>query len=122
MLYTKTGACDVAAYVPPDLWQAILQRLNIKHTQLLNRYDLICHLVTAANGAESYYTLSTNHTRTESPQEAKILDIKTQLCWHEHENFRVFPNRSGETFEDKLKEITGYVVDQCQRIKKEEVW
>ena len=85
----------------------------------MNRYDLVCHLITAANGAESYYTLNNNSTRTETPEVAKILDKKTLQCWQEHRHLRVFPNRTGESFQDKLKEITAHVLEHCHRIKKE---
>ena len=111
------GACDVAAYVPPDLWKDILERLGVDHAQLMDRYDLVCHLVTAANGAESHYTLTNNNTRTETPEEARMLDLKTQLCWDGHPQRRVFPNRPGSTFQDKLNETTAYVLEQCQRIR-----
>ena len=30
------------------------------------RYDLVVHMVTAANGLEQYYTLKNNKSRTES--------------------------------------------------------
>ena len=33
---------------------------------LVRRYDLVLHLVTAANGAEKYYTLENNAARSES--------------------------------------------------------
>ena len=111
------GACDVAAYVPTDLWKEILDRLDVDHARLMDRYDLVCHLVTAANGAESHYTLTNNMTRTESPEEARMLDLKTQQCWKGHPQFRVIPNRSGSTFQDKLNETTTHVLQHCQRIK-----
>jgi len=81
---------------------------------------MVCHLITAANGAESYYTLHNNTTRTESPEQARMLDTKTQQCWENHNHHRIFPNRTGESFQDKMKEITTYVLEQCQRIKNEE--
>ena len=35
------------------------------------RYEAVLHLVTAADGAESYYTLENNVTRTETVDGAK---------------------------------------------------
>ena len=35
------------------------------------RYDAVFHLVTAALGAESYYSLLNNETRTETPEFAR---------------------------------------------------
>jgi len=44
-----------------------LETLKIRE----GRYDAVFHLVTAAEGAESYYTLLNNMTRTESPAFAR---------------------------------------------------
>ena len=35
------------------------------------RYDAVFHLVTAANGAERFYTLENNQARSETPQQAR---------------------------------------------------
>lgn len=40
------------------------------------RYDQIIHMVTAANGAEPFYQLTNNSTRTEGFQLARELDAK----------------------------------------------
>ena len=40
------------------------------------RYDAIIHLTTAAIGAERFYSLENNHTRTETVAEASDLDGK----------------------------------------------
>lgn len=34
------------------------------------RYDAVVHLVTAADGAENFYTLANNEVRTESIEQA----------------------------------------------------
>lgn len=50
------------------------------------RYDCVIHLVTAADGAESYYNKD-NDVRHESPQEAIVVDRKLQLAWLGHPNY-----------------------------------
>jgi hypothetical protein len=40
------------------------------------RYDTIIHLVTAAIGAEKYYTTENNDVRFENLQQARDLDFK----------------------------------------------
>lgn len=40
------------------------------------RYDAIIHLVTAAIGAEKYYTTENNAVRSENLQQARDLDFK----------------------------------------------
>lgn len=47
--------------------------------QISGRYDLCLHLVTAAHGAEQFYTLEQAEgvsVRSESPQQARDLDDK----------------------------------------------
>lgn len=41
------------------------------------RYDAIVHLVTAADGADRFYTLANNSTRTESAEQAIAMDRRT---------------------------------------------
>ena len=40
------------------------------------------HLVTAAKGAEAYYTLENNDARHETAEEARVADDNTQAAWH----------------------------------------
>ena len=49
-----------------------------------SRYDAILHLVTAADGAVSFYGTDTNAIRSESPELARELDGKTKAVWHGH--------------------------------------
>jgi hypothetical protein len=110
------GACDVAAYMPPQLWAATLHRLSTTHAALLKRYDVVCHLVTAADGAEAFYGVENNATRTETAAEACAADRRTRESWRDHPTLGVFPNRTGQSFADKVNDVTSYVVEQCQRI------
>jgi hypothetical protein len=49
------GSLDVSAYVPPELWSQLITKVGVTHESCLDSYDIICHLVTAADGAEQYY-------------------------------------------------------------------
>ena len=49
-----------------------------------NRYDQIIHMVTAANGAEQFYTLENNVTRTESIDFAREIDKRLSKAWIGH--------------------------------------
>lgn len=91
------------AYVPRDDFYKILWEHNLNPDEVLrNRYDWIIHLVTAADGAPDFYTLSNNSARTETPEEAKIKDYNTQHAWNGTDKFRIIQNRA--TFEEKLQE------------------
>ena len=57
-----------------------------------NRYDQIIHLITAANGAEQFYTLDNNITRTETIEVAREIDEKCSKAWIGHPCMDVIGN------------------------------
>ena len=57
-----------------------------------NRYDQIIHMITAANGAEQFYTLSNNHARSESIELARELDDRCSKAWIGHPCMAVIEN------------------------------
>ncbi len=65
------------------------------------------HLVTAADGAEQFYTRSNNHARTEDLTLARELDGKVRQAWVAHDNVAVFDNSTD--FQDKLKRVTEWL-------------
>ena len=66
----------------PEDWQKILSGVGCPSIQLRDaRYDQVVHMVTAANGAEEFYQLANNATRSESFELARELDTKAaQVC------------------------------------------
>ena len=72
VLICDRGTIDVSAYLPPEIWQALLDENEWSMVGLRDqRYDAVIHLVTAANGAEAFYTTSNNAARRETPGEAR---------------------------------------------------
>ncbi|NCS99997.1 AAA family ATPase [Candidatus Parcubacteria bacterium] len=70
------------------------------------RYEGVIHLTTAANGAEEFYTLANNSARTETLEEARILDEKIKEAWLGHGHISVVSNiQDGESisFEEKKR-------------------
>lgn len=55
-----------------------------------SRYIAIFHLVTAAEGAEKFYTLENNGIRIESIEEAREVDRRTCRAWIGHPKLYVF--------------------------------
>lgn len=97
------GMMDTKAYVTPEMWQTILSNMGSTEVQLRDqRYDAVIHLVTAADGAEEFYTLANNTARTETPEQARELDKKTQAAWVGHPHLRVIENHSD--FDDKIRD------------------
>ncbi len=61
---------DISAYLSPQQWQDIIGEIGYTQTQLRDeRYDAILHLVSAADGAEQFYTTSNNAQRLEKADE-----------------------------------------------------
>lgn len=83
------GVMDGAAYSSGPMWQALLDETGCSNSQLRDkRYDLVLHLVTAADGAEEFYTKANNEARFEDVKEAVKSDKRTQLAWVGHPYFR----------------------------------
>jgi CYTH domain-containing protein len=94
------GILDSIAYVGMDSFEQILEELEISIHDLRNRYRGAIHLVTAADGAEEHYTLENNSARSESPELARVLDIKTRAAWLGHHHFSIINNSTG--FDHKI--------------------
>lgn len=121
------GAMDISAYISPEMWNELTASCNTSSEELLRggRYDAVLHLVSAADGAEKYYTTANNAQRYEKADEAGLaiarsLDKKIIQAWTGHPTLRVINN--GEDFERKmqrvLKEISA-VLELPQAIEEE---
>lgn len=61
------GVMDGSAYTDENVWQAILDETGWSTIQLRDkRYEAVVHLVSAADGAESFYNHATNEARYEN--------------------------------------------------------
>ena len=107
------GELDNKAYMTDEEFAEVLGFLGKTEIELRDDYDAVFHLVTAAKGAEEFYTLENNGARYESVEEAAALDDKFIAAWTGHPHFRVIDNRSD--FEDKMRhlmrEITYFLGD-----------
>lgn len=97
------GLMDNSAYISDIAFTTILENLNLSKLDLLDRYDLVIHLVTAASGAKEFYTLSNNTSRSETIEEAIMLDQKNMNAWKGHRNFCIIDNST--TFSSKLNKV-----------------
>ena len=98
------GAMDISAYMPPQLWKDITTAVGTSTTELRDhRYDAVLHLVSAADGAEKYYTTANNRQRTEGLEMAREVDKKVINAWTGHPHLRVINNH--EDFNNKLHRV-----------------
>jgi CYTH domain-containing protein len=111
VLLHDRGLLTGSAYLFVDNQLEVFQReiLNGFHLDvetIRSRYLGIIHMVTAADGALDYYTLANNSARTESAEQAFILDGLTQKAWLGHSHLALIGNRdkAGQpiTFEQKI--------------------
>ncbi|KAI8922263.1 hypothetical protein DFJ77DRAFT_17388 [Powellomyces hirtus] len=96
------GAMDPSAYMPREGWLRMLKEMNLDEAQIRDhRYDCVIHLVTAAKGAESFYTLSNNKERSEGLDLARNVDTLTMNAWLGHASLQVIDNLSVTNFAQK---------------------
>ena len=108
LIVCDRGALDISAYITPEEWEEITAMAGSDSNQLRERYDAVLHLVSAADGAEQYYTTATNATRYEKADEeglriARELDKKVINAWSGHSHLRVINNH--DDFNAKLNRV-----------------
>ena len=99
ILYDR-GILDNRAYLKDEEFKQLIDEQNITEAEILQKYDLVIHLVTAADGKKEYYV--NNSTRTETAEEAIQKDRRTMETWSNHPNQKIIAN--DETFIKLLKE------------------
>jgi len=104
------GVMDGSAYTDENVWQAILDETGWSTIQLRDRrYEAVVHMVTAADGAESFYSNSNNQARYESVHQAVDLDKRLINGWVGHPHFSIVPNLGN--FQDKIDKCLGTVLN-----------
>ena len=102
------GTMDISAYIAPEMWQELCDKCHTNSNELRRRYDAVLHLVSAADGAEQFYTVATNANRYEQANEeglklARDLDKKVNKAWTGHPHLRVINNH--DNFDTKIKRV-----------------
>lgn len=100
LIVCDRGAMDGRAYMTQPEFTSIMNDTGMSEIELRDEYDAVFHLVTAANGAEEYYTTSNNSARTETPEQARELDERLISAWTGHPHLRVIGNE--QSFKDKM--------------------
>ena len=103
LIVCDRGLLDNKAYMKNVEFKRVLSELNMSETKERDSYDAVFHLVTAAKGKESVYTLDNNVARTESLEDTRKIDDKIISAWTGHPRFRVIDNSTD--FEQKLERL-----------------
>ena len=99
------AALDNRAYMSDEEFRYVLRQMNTNEVSLRDQYDAVFHLVTAAKGAERFYTTANNAARTETVEEAAALDDRLIAAWTGHPHLRVIDNSSD--FDEKMRRLIG---------------
>ncbi|MBE6449892.1 MAG: hypothetical protein E7013_04290 [Alphaproteobacteria bacterium] len=107
ILYDR-GIPDCRAYMSDLDYQQGLKENDLNEFQALNRYDAVMHLLTAAKGAEQFYTCENNQARNEMDLEAiRQIDDKTQQAYANHPHLYIIDNSTD--FEGKINRLCAKV-------------
>ncbi|XP_041977316.1 TRPL translocation defect protein 14 isoform X3 [Aricia agestis] len=112
LIICDRGAMDASAFISKETWESMLHANNWHSVELRdNRYNHIVHMVTAANGAEDFYSTEDHACRSEGMELARELDYKAAAAWIGHPYFDVIDNSSD--FDKKMNRLIACV---CQRV------
>lgn len=103
LIVCDRGTIDNKAYMTESDFKDATDFVGTNEVDLRDSYDAVFHLVTAAKGAEEFYTVENNSARKESVEEAAALDDRLIAAWTGHPHFRVIENLCG--FEDKMQRL-----------------
>lgn len=104
VILSDRGTMDGSVYMSDAEWGRLMKEKQTDRVTLRDtRYDAVFHLVTAADGAEKFYTLANNEVRTESIASAVDVDHKTQKAWVGHPHLYVIDNSTD--FEGKMSRL-----------------
>ena len=92
LIVCDRGIMDNRAYMNEEEFESVLKALNGDIVKWRDGYDAVFHLVTAANGAEEYYSNANNAARYETAEEAIALDDRLLSGWVGHKHLRVIDN------------------------------
>lgn len=103
LLVCDRGALDNKAYMTQAEFDVVLYSVGHNEVELRDSYDAVFHLVSAAKGAEEFYTLENNGARTETVEQAVALDDRIIASWTGHPHLRIIDNETD--FEIKMKRL-----------------
>ncbi|GLV35977.1 TRPL translocation defect 14 [Carabus blaptoides fortunei] len=112
LIICDRGAMDASAFISKEKWDKMMRNNDWNNVELRdNRYNQIIHMVSAANGAEQFYSTEEHVCRSEGVELARELDYNAAAAWVGHPYFDVIDNST--EFEDKIRRMIECV---CQKV------
>ncbi len=94
------GTMDASAFISRAQWEQLLGKLSLAEAVICeSRYDHVVHMVSAANGAEDFYSVADHAARFEGLELARERDRRAMEAWKFHPYVDVVDNRTD--FENK---------------------
>lgn len=103
LIVCDRGMLDNKHYMTAEEFQRVIADLGYTEAELRDSYDAVFHLVTAAKGAEDYYTNDNNAARHETLEEAAAMDDGFIEAWAAHHHLRIIDNSTD--FEGKMNRL-----------------
>lgn len=101
VLYDRS-ILDNKSYVSDAEFNRLLSEFNMTESDIINRYDMAIHLLTAAKGTD-VYTLENNKARSETKEEAIVQDDKTLKCYLGFPHHIIVDNST--SFDEKIDRV-----------------
>ena len=97
------GIPDCKGFLTDEEYSQVIKECGLDEIKVMDYYDGVFHLVTAADGAPEAYTCENNSARTETPEQAIARDRGCMRAWTGHPHLRVITNDC--TFEKKIDKL-----------------
>ena len=108
LILCDRGLLDGSCFISEPDFQHLIKLSSETVNSILDRYDAVIHLVTAANGAVECYNLD-NPARSETPEQAIIQDNKIADIWSQHKQYFRVPNEAN--FSEKMNRALNHVFE-----------
>lgn len=101
------GIYDIKSFLTNKEFDELLKENNLSKLSLMDNYNLVIHMTTAAKGKEEFYTTENNKARSEGIKEAIIRDDKCMDAWSFHNNLKIVDNST--SFNEKIQRVINYI-------------
>ncbi|MCR5230859.1 MAG: AAA family ATPase [Solobacterium sp.] len=108
LIVCDRGIMDNKAYMTEEEFAEAVRYIGSDVVSLRDQYDAVFHLVTAAKGAEEFYTFENNAARYESVEQAVDLDDRLLASWTGHPHLRVIDNSTD--FMEKMQRLINEMI------------
>jgi len=105
------GVMDSSIFLTRQQWENVLARNNLDEVEIRDsRYNQVIHMVTAAKGAEEFYTIDKSVSiRDEGLELARERDTRLAEAWLGHPYVDMVENSEGGNFELKVNTLIAKV-------------